>query len=133
MQTNFLTLRSLEYFCVHMMRPLTCTLSLHNVSWLPATHYGHVKYAQIGNSAHGSRVQGILGTIPWTALVFLTLYLQLIGMSDFHAGALMALFLGGTALGSLLGAPTAATAVCDTPSWFASLSALLGSLRSTLS
>ena len=49
--------------------------------------------------------QGILGSIPWTALVFLTLYLQLIGMSDLHAGALMALFLGGTALGSLLGAP----------------------------
>lgn len=47
--------------------------------------------------------QGILGTIPWTALVFLTLYLQLIGMSDLHAGSLMALFLGGTALGSLLG------------------------------
>lgn len=47
--------------------------------------------------------QGILGTIPWTALVFLTLYLQLIGMSDLHAGSLMALFLAGTALGGLLG------------------------------
>lgn len=49
-------------------------------------------------------MQGILGSVPWTALVFLTLYLQLNGMSDFHAGALMALFLGGGALGSLLGA-----------------------------
>lgn len=44
-------------------------------------------------------VQGILGTIPWTAIVFLTLYLQLIGMSDFAASALMSLFLTGTAAG----------------------------------
>ena len=44
-------------------------------------------------------LQGILGTIPWTAIVFLTLYLQLIGMSDFAASALMSLFLTGTAAG----------------------------------
>lgn len=48
-------------------------------------------------------LQGILGTIPWTAIVFLTLYLQLIGMSDLAASALMSLFLTGTAAGGLLG------------------------------
>ncbi|CAL8464837.1 g4372 [Coccomyxa elongata] len=48
-------------------------------------------------------VQGIVGSIPWTALVFFTLYLQLLGMSDFAASVLMSLFLGSTALGGLLG------------------------------
>lgn len=37
------------------------------------------------------------------AIVFLTLYLQLLGMNDAAASALMALFLGGSALGGLLG------------------------------
>ncbi len=35
--------------------------------------------------------------------MFLTLYLQLLGMGDGAASALMALFLGGSALGGLLG------------------------------
>ena len=35
--------------------------------------------------------------------MFLTLYLQLLGMSDAAASALMALFLGGSALGGLVG------------------------------
>ncbi|DBB03312.1 TPA: hypothetical protein ACH3X3_010695 [Trebouxia sp. C0006] len=48
-------------------------------------------------------VQGIMGTIPWNALVFLTLYMQLMGMSDFDASMLMSLFLGATAVGGLLG------------------------------
>ena len=48
-------------------------------------------------------MQGILGSTPWNALVFLTLYFQLIGMSDFAASALMALFLGGTAVGGWVG------------------------------
>ena len=37
------------------------------------------------------------------AIVFLTLYLQLLGMNDAAASALMALFLGGSAVGGLLG------------------------------
>lgn len=37
--------------------------------------------------------------MDWHAQVFLTLYLQLIGMSDFAASALMSLFLSGTAAG----------------------------------
>ena len=44
-----------------------------------------------------------MGTIPWNALVFLTLYFQLMGMSDFHASMLMSLFLGSVAFGGLLG------------------------------
>ena len=46
--------------------------------------------------------QGIVGSIPWTALVFFTLYLQLLGMSDFAASVLMALFLGSTGAPSSL-------------------------------
>jgi len=45
-----------------------------------------------------------MGTIPWNALVFLTLYMQLMGMSDFDASMLMSLFLGATAVGRLRGA-----------------------------
>ncbi|GLC33417.1 hypothetical protein PLESTM_000068900 [Pleodorina starrii] len=48
-------------------------------------------------------LQGIVGSTPWNALVFLTLYLQLIGFSDVTSSALMALFLGGTAAGALVG------------------------------
>lgn len=48
-------------------------------------------------------LQGILGSTPWNALVFFTLYLQLLGMSDAASSSLMAVFLGGTALGGLLG------------------------------
>ncbi|KAK9786693.1 hypothetical protein WJX73_003542 [Symbiochloris irregularis] len=47
--------------------------------------------------------QGIMGSMPWNALVFFTLYLQLLGMSDAAASGLMAVFLGGTAVGGLLG------------------------------
>lgn len=47
--------------------------------------------------------QGIVGSIPWSGMVFLTLYFQLLGMSDFAASLQMALLLGSTALGGLLG------------------------------
>ena len=47
-----------------------------------------------------------MGTIPSSALAFLTLYLQLLGMSDFHASVCTALFLAGqvrdTATGRVL-------------------------------
>ena len=44
-----------------------------------------------------------MGSIPWNALLFFTLYLQLIGMSDFSASLLVSLFFGAVALGNLLG------------------------------
>lgn len=47
--------------------------------------------------------QGIVGSIPWNALVFFTLWLQLLGFTDFVASLLMAVFAGGCALGQLLG------------------------------
>lgn len=44
-----------------------------------------------------------MGSIPWSALVFLTLYFQLLGMSNFQAASLNSLFLGANAVGALLG------------------------------
>ncbi len=55
--------------------------------------------------------QGIVGSTPWNAMVFFTLYLQLLGMSDFAASLLMAVFLGGTAVGESL-APGLPTTPC---------------------
>ena len=52
---------------------------------------------------HPSTLQGIVGSTPWNALVFLTLYFQLLGFSDAAASALMATLLGGTAAGALVG------------------------------
>ena len=40
-----------------------------------------------------------MGTTPWSALVFLTLYFQLLGMSDAAASLLMAAFLASNAAG----------------------------------
>ena len=48
-------------------------------------------------------MQGIIGSVPWSALVFLTLYMQLVGMTDFHASMLMCMFLGAYGLGTLIG------------------------------
>ncbi|EIE19976.1 MFS general substrate transporter [Coccomyxa subellipsoidea C-169] len=48
-------------------------------------------------------LQGIVGSTPWNAMVFFTLWLQLTGFSNFAAAALMAVFAGGCALGGLLG------------------------------
>jgi len=48
-------------------------------------------------------LQGIVGSSPWNAMVFFTLYFQLLGMSDFSAALLYALFLAGTAAGGLIG------------------------------
>ena len=44
-----------------------------------------------------------MGSIPWSGMVFLTLYFQLLGMSNFAASLQMALLLGSTAVGGLLG------------------------------
>ncbi len=49
-------------------------------------------------TGHTYALQGIVGSIPWTALVFFTLYLQLLGMTDAAASVLMALFLGSTGM-----------------------------------
>ncbi|CAL8463252.1 g2786 [Coccomyxa elongata] len=48
-------------------------------------------------------LQGIVGTMPWVAMGFTTLYLQLLGFSDIKAATLVALFGLGCALGSFGG------------------------------
>ncbi|KAK9861788.1 hypothetical protein WJX84_005582 [Apatococcus fuscideae] len=48
-------------------------------------------------------IQGIVGNIPWSAMVFLTLYFQLMGMSDLAASLVVSLFFGALAVGGLLG------------------------------
>ena len=47
--------------------------------------------------------QGIVGSIPWNAMVFFTLWMQLLGFSDFAASILMAVFTLGSAFGALIG------------------------------
>eukprot|EP00878_Enallax_costatus_P019751 GHUV01020846.1.p2 GENE.GHUV01020846.1~~GHUV01020846.1.p2 ORF type:complete len:139 (+),score=52.75 GHUV01020846.1:22-417(+) len=48
-------------------------------------------------------VQGFLGSMPWGAFAFATLYLQLQGWSDMSASAIMAMFSGADAVGAFLG------------------------------
>lgn len=47
--------------------------------------------------------QGIVGSTPWNAMVFFTMWLQLMGFSDFAASSLMAIFACGCAFGAFLG------------------------------
>ena len=49
------------------------------------------------------RGQGIVGTTPWNAMVFFTLWLQLLGFSDFVSSTLMAVFACGCAMGAFAG------------------------------
>ena len=48
-------------------------------------------------------LQGIAGSMPWTAMGFSTLYLQTQGFSDFKAGLVASAFSLGCAIGSALG------------------------------
>jgi MFS family permease len=48
-------------------------------------------------------VQGIVGSVPWQAMVWFTVFFQLRGYTDLQAAALMAAFSFGCALGGLLG------------------------------
>lgn len=48
-------------------------------------------------------LQGIVGTMPWVALGFSTLYLQLLGFSDLNAAILVAVFSFGCSIGSFGG------------------------------
>jgi hypothetical protein len=50
-----------------------------------------------------SGFQGIVGNIPMTALGFATLYLQLLGISDFWASMMVSLGMGAHACGGLIG------------------------------
>ncbi|BDA49896.1 probable quinolone resistance protein NorA at N-terminal half [Coccomyxa sp. Obi] len=48
-------------------------------------------------------LQGVVGGMPWTAMGYFTMWLQLLGFSNVPAAALTALFWGGTALGNFVG------------------------------
>ena len=48
-------------------------------------------------------LQGVVGSVPYASLVFLTLYLQLLGMSDSSASIIVGLYLIGGGFGGLLG------------------------------
>ncbi|KAJ8770694.1 hypothetical protein K2173_021341 [Erythroxylum novogranatense] len=48
-------------------------------------------------------LQGIVGSLPWTAMVFFTMWFELIGFDHNYTAALLSLFAAGCALGSLLG------------------------------
>jgi hypothetical protein len=47
--------------------------------------------------------QGVVGSLPWQAMVFFTLWLQLLGFSDLAASSLMAVFALGTSFGHVIG------------------------------
>ncbi|KAL8473264.1 hypothetical protein ACS0TY_030193 [Phlomoides rotata] len=48
-------------------------------------------------------LQGLVGSVPWTAIVFITLWFELIGFDHNKAATLVGLFAAGCALGSFLG------------------------------
>ncbi|KAL2531560.1 Major facilitator superfamily protein [Abeliophyllum distichum] len=48
-------------------------------------------------------LQGLVGSIPWTAIVFFTFWFELIGFDHNGAATLVSLFAAGCALGSFLG------------------------------
>ncbi|KAL6993629.1 hypothetical protein U1Q18_011741 [Sarracenia purpurea var. burkii] len=48
-------------------------------------------------------LQGLVGSLPWTAMVFFTLWFELIGFDHNSTAALLSLFAAGCAIGSLLG------------------------------
>ncbi|KAL3681024.1 hypothetical protein R1sor_023980 [Riccia sorocarpa] len=48
-------------------------------------------------------LQGIVGSVAWTAMVFFTMWLELIGFGHKGAASLMGIFTGGCAVGSLFG------------------------------
>ncbi|XP_011099576.1 uncharacterized protein LOC105177960 [Sesamum indicum] len=48
-------------------------------------------------------LQGLVGSVPWTAIVFITLWFELIGFDHNSSATLVGLFAAGCALGSFLG------------------------------
>ncbi|KAJ0982659.1 hypothetical protein J5N97_010914 [Dioscorea zingiberensis] len=48
-------------------------------------------------------LQGIVGSLPWTAMVFFTMWFELIGFDNNNSAALISLFAIGCSMGSFLG------------------------------
>ncbi|KAI4967213.1 hypothetical protein ZWY2020_029480 [Hordeum vulgare] len=72
-------------------------------------------------------LQGIIGSLPWTAIVFFTMWFELIGFDNRSSAALNSLFAIGCASGAFLGGgygplsrttrPQASCAPSSAPSW----------------
>ncbi|GAB2279715.1 hypothetical protein Dimus_014355 [Dionaea muscipula] len=52
-------------------------------------------------------LQGLVGSLPWTAMVFFTLWFELIGFDHNNSAALLSFFASGAAMGGLLGGAVA--------------------------
>ena len=62
-------------------------------------------------------MQGVVGSMPWNAIAFLTLWLQLLGFSAAAAASLTAAFYASTAAGALLGGALGDAAARAAPNW----------------
>eukprot|EP00210_Caulerpa_lentillifera_P003604 g3439.t1 len=60
-------------------------------------------------------LQGVIGMLPWNAMVFFTLWFQLLGFTDFVASSLLATFHAGCALGGIVGGFVADTLASNYP------------------
>lgn len=72
-------------------------LSIWTESWTATKAVMKVKTFQI------IVLQGIVGSLPWTAMVFFTMWFELIGFNHNKTAALLSFFAVGCSLGSLLG------------------------------
>ncbi|XP_031480617.1 uncharacterized protein LOC116250814 [Nymphaea colorata] len=78
-------------------KPDTASSSLFHGSWIAMKTVVKVQTFQV------IVMQGIVGSLPWTAMVFFTMWFELIGFGHKSSAALLSLFAIGCALGSLLG------------------------------
>ncbi|VVB10007.1 unnamed protein product [Arabis nemorensis] len=75
----------------------TDSTSVWNDSWAATKAVVKVRTFQI------IVLQGIVGSLPWTALVFLTMWFELIGFDHNQTAALLGVFATGGAIGTLTG------------------------------
>ncbi|XP_020274506.1 uncharacterized protein LOC109849118 [Asparagus officinalis] len=81
----------------NLMGKANAALPLWNESWTTMKAVMKVQTFQI------IVLQGIVGMFPWTAMVFFTMWFELIGFDNKSSAALNSLFAVGCATGSLLG------------------------------
>ncbi|KAL2607973.1 hypothetical protein R1flu_026546 [Riccia fluitans] len=89
-----------EESLLHMLEGETMVKNLHgawNDAWVAVRSVLKVRSFQI------IVLQGIVGSLPWTAMVFFTMWLELIGFGHKGAASLMGIFSGGCAVGALFG------------------------------
>ncbi|RID77264.1 hypothetical protein BRARA_A00192 [Brassica rapa] len=72
-------------------------ISVWNDSWAATKSVVKVRTFQI------IVLQGIVGSLPWTAMVFFTMWFELIGFDHNQTAALLGVFATGCAIGTLMG------------------------------